>query len=159
LCAPYFSTAVLAVHAVQASGDAAAQEELLPGIAAGTTVATLAVPEDDGSWSTDRLQTRARRSGDAYVLDGRKSFVLDGASAARVLVVAQAEEGPTMFAVDGRSPGLSRRLLQTIDMTRKQAALVFDAVPARLVGAAGAAGTIVERSLQLAAVALAAEQV
>jgi len=159
LCAPYFSTAVLAVHALQASSDAAAQAELLPGIAAGTTIATLAVPEDDGSWSTDRLQTRARRSGDAYVLAGSKSFVLDGAIADLLLVVAQAEEGPTLFAVDGRSPGLSRRPLQTIDMTRKQAALTFDAVPARLVGSAGGAGAVVEKILQLAAVALAAEQV
>ena len=159
LCAPYFSTAVLAVDALRASGDVAAQEELLPGIAAGTTIATLAVPEDDGSWSTDRLQTRARRSGDAYVLDGRKSFVLDGAIADLVLVVAGAEEGPTLFAVDGHAPQLSRRPLQTIDMTRKQAALVFDGVPARLVGTAGAAGSVVEKTLQLAAVALAAEQV
>jgi alkylation response protein AidB-like acyl-CoA dehydrogenase len=159
LCAPYFATAVLAVHALQASGDAAAQGELLPGIAAGTTIATLAVPEDDGSWSTDGLQTRARRSGDAYVLDGRKSFVLDGAIADLVLVVAQADEGPTLFAVDGHAPQLSRRSLQTIDMTRKQAALVLDGVPARLVGTAGAAAGVVEKTLQLAAVALAAEQV
>jgi alkylation response protein AidB-like acyl-CoA dehydrogenase len=159
LCAPYFATAVLAVHAVHASGDAAAQEELLPGIAAGTTIATLAVPEDDGSWSTDGLQTRARRSGDAYVLDGRKSFVLDGTIADLVLVVAQADEGPTLFAVDGRAPQLSRRPLQTIDMTRKQAALVLDGVPARLVGTPGAAAGVVEKTLQLAAVALAAEQV
>jgi alkylation response protein AidB-like acyl-CoA dehydrogenase len=159
LCAPYLATAVLAVHALQASGDAAAQRELLPGIAAGATIATLAVPEDDGSWSTDWLQTRARRSGDAHVLDGRKSFVLDGTIADLVLVVAQAEEGPTLFAVDGRSPRLSRGALQTIDMTRKQAALVFDAVPARLVGTAGAAGAVVEKTLRLAAVALAAEQV
>jgi alkylation response protein AidB-like acyl-CoA dehydrogenase len=44
-------------------------------------------------------------------------------------------------------------------MTRKQAALTFDAVPARLVGTAGEAGPVVEKTLQLAAVALAAEQV
>src|SRR5262249_378850 len=132
---------------------------LLPGIAAGTTIATLAVPEDDGSWSTDRLQTRARRSGDGYVLDGSKSFVLDGTIADLVLVVAQAEEGPTLFAVDGRSPGLSRRRLEATDVPRKQAALTFDAVPARLVGTGGEAGPVVEKTLQLAAVALAAEQV
>src|SRR4029077_7339874 len=101
-----------------------------PGIAAGTTIATLAVPEDDGSWSTDRLQTRARRSGDGCWLDGRKSFVLDGAIADLVLVVARAEEGPTLFAVDGHAPQLSRRSLQTIDMTRKQAALVPHGAPA-----------------------------
>jgi len=159
LCAPYLATAVLAVNALQASGDAAAQREFLPGIAAGTSIATLAVPEDDGSWSTERLRTRARRSGDTYLLEGSKSFVLDGTIADLVLVVAQADAGPTLFAVDGRAPQLSRRSLETIDMTRKQAALVFDGVPARLVGIAGAAGRVVESAMQRSIVALAAEQV
>jgi alkylation response protein AidB-like acyl-CoA dehydrogenase len=159
LCAPYFATAVLAVNALRASGDAAAQREFLPGIAAGTTIATLAVPEEDGRWSPDGLQTRARRSGDGHVLDGSKSFVLDGATADLVLAVAQAGEGPTLFAVDGHDARVSRRLLHTIDMTRKQAALVFDGVPARLVGTAGGAGSIVAKTLRLASVALAAEQV
>jgi len=159
LCAPYFSSAVLAVHALSASGDEAAQREWFPGICDGSTVATLAVPEDDGAWATDRLQTRARRRQDGYVLDGRKSFVLDGTIADRVLVVAQAERGPSLFAVEGRDPRLSRRPLQTIDMTRKQAALVFDGVPARLVGEEGAAARMVDRTVELALVALAAEQV
>jgi alkylation response protein AidB-like acyl-CoA dehydrogenase len=159
LCAPYFSTAVLAVNALRASGDEAAQRDLLPGIAEGRTLATLAVPEDDGAWSTDRLKTRARPSGGGYVVEGAKSFVLDGTIADLVLVVAQAPEGPTLFAVDGGAAGLSRRALQTVDMTRKQAALVFDAVPARRVGAEGAAAAVVERTVQLASVALAAEQV
>ena len=159
LCAPYFATAVLAVNALRASGDASAQRDILPGIAAGTTIATLAVPEDAGSWSTAGLQTRARRAGDAYVIDGRKSFVLDGAIADLVLLVAQSDDGPTLFAVDGGARGLSRRPLQTIDMTRKQAALELAGVPARRVGSAGAAARIVEKTLQLATVALAAEQV
>jgi alkylation response protein AidB-like acyl-CoA dehydrogenase len=159
LCAPYLSTAVLAVAALQASGDAAAQREWFPGMAAGTTIATLAVCEDDGAWSTDRLQTRAQEVGDGYVVHGRKSFVLDGTIADRVLVVAQADSGPTLFAVDGGDPRLARRALQTIDMTRKQAMLVFDSVPARRVGREGAAAAIVARTVALASIALAAEQV
>src|SRR5262249_32722520 len=47
----------------------------------------------------------------------------------------------------------------TIDLTRKQAALDFHAVPARLVGTPGTAGAVMEKTLRLAAVALAAEQV
>ena len=159
LCAPYFATAVLAVSALRASGDETAQRQWLPGIADGTTVATLAVPEDDGAWTTDRLRTRARRAGDGWVLDGRKSFVLDGAIADLVLVVAEADGGPSLFAVDGRAPGLSRRPLQTLDPTRKQAVLVLEGVPAQLVGEEGAAAGIVERTVTLAIVALAAEQV
>ena len=159
LCAPYFSTAVLAAQALLASGDEAAAEEFLPSLAAGGTIATLAVCEDDGAWTTDGLQTTARRSGDGYLLDGRKSFVLDGHTAGLLLVVAQAEGGPSMFAVPGDADGLVRRPLETLDMTRKQAALTLDAASARPIGAEGSAADIVARTLRLGAVALAAEQV
>jgi len=159
ICAPYFATAVLAVQALRASGDESAQRELLPGIADGSIIATLAVPEEDGAWTTDRLQTSARRVGDGWALDGRKSFVLDGATADRLLVVARADGGPSLFVVEKDARGLTRRPLQTLDMTRKQAALAMDGVPARLVGAEGAAGRIVGRTAMLAVVALAAEQV
>src|SRR4029453_15294226 len=149
----------LAVTALQASGDAAAQREWFPGIAGGTTIATLAACEDDGAWTTDRLQTRPQRLGEGDGIRGRKSFVLDGTIADCVLVLAQADGGPTLFAVDGQDPRLVRRPLQTIDMTRKQAALVFDGVPARRVGGEGAATRIVARTVALASIALAAEQV
>jgi alkylation response protein AidB-like acyl-CoA dehydrogenase len=159
LCAPFFATAVLAVHALLASGDQAAAEEFLPGIAEGTTIATLAVPEDDGAWTTEGMATRARRSGDGYLLDGRKSFVLDGHLADVILVAAQADAGPSLFAVRGDAAGLTRRPLTTLDLTRKQAALELDEVPARLVGAEGSAADVIARTLRLAVVALAAEQV
>jgi alkylation response protein AidB-like acyl-CoA dehydrogenase len=150
---------VLAAHALLASGDQGAAEEFLPALAEGATIATLAVCEDDGAWTTDHLQTTARRSGDGYLLDGRKSFVLDGHTADLLLVVAQADGGPSLFAVAGDAGGLSRRLLETLDMTRKQAALTLDGVPARLIGEEGGAEDAVRRTLRLAAVALAAEQV
>ena len=159
LCAPFFATAVLAAQALLASGDEAAQEEFLPGIADGATIATVAVCEDDGGWTTDGVATRARRSGDGYVLDGRKSFVIDGHTAGLLLVVARADGGPSLFAVRGDADGLGRRPLETLDLTRKQAALALDAVPARLIGAEGSAADVVAATLRLGAVALAAEQV
>ena len=159
LCAPFFATAVLAAQALLAAGDQAAQEEFLPAIADGATIATLAVCEDDGAWSAEGAATRARRTGDGYVLDGRKSFVLDGQTADLLLVVARADGGPSLFAAAGGADGLARRPLQTLDMTRKQAALSLDGVPARLIGAEGSAAGVLARTLRLAAVALAAEQV
>jgi alkylation response protein AidB-like acyl-CoA dehydrogenase len=159
LCAPFFATAVLAAQALLASGDEAAQEEFLPGIADGATIATVAVCEDDGAWTADGVATRARRSGDGYVLDGRKSFVIDGHTAGLLLVVARADGGPSLFAVRGDADGLGRRPLETLDLTRKQAALALDAVPARLIGAEGSAADVVAATLRLGAVALAAEQV
>ncbi|MBY0277187.1 acyl-CoA/acyl-ACP dehydrogenase [Candidatus Binatia bacterium] len=160
LCAPYLACAVLAVEALRASGDAAAQRELLPGIASGTTVATLAVAEEDGAWNpTSAMRTRADRRDDAWAIDGRKSYVLDGAHADCLLVAAQTLRGPSLFLVAGDAPGLVRRSLQTLDGTRRQAELTFAAVPARLIGVEGDAARVVAHAVTSALVALAAEQV
>ena len=159
LCAPYFGTAVLAAGALLASGDESAQQQFLPGIADGSTIAALAVPEDDGNWTTARLQTRASKSGDGYVLDGHKSFVLDGHVAGLLLIAAQTPARPGLFAVHAPARGLTRRPLAAVDMTRKLARLDLDSVPARLVGTDGGAAGVIGRTLQRAVVALAAEQV
>jgi alkylation response protein AidB-like acyl-CoA dehydrogenase len=159
LCAPYFSTVVLAATALVQSGDGAAQRDLLRGIADGSTIATLAWVENPAEWGTGSLSATATRSGDGYAIDGTKTLVLDGHTASLILVVARADGGPSLFAVDASASGLTRRRLETLDMTRKMAALGFAGTPARLIAGEGAAADILERTLRLAAVALAAEQV
>ncbi len=159
LCAPYLASAVLATSALLASGDKAAQADLLPQMASGATIATLAVPEDDGSWTPGEFRVTARRSGDRYLLDGRKSFVLDGTTAGVILVAASSDGGPALFAVDGAAPGLSRQAMPTLDMTRRQAVLTFGGTPGRLVGEPGAAAGIVAQAVRAGVLALAAEQV
>ena len=159
LCAPYFSSVVLAGTALVQSGDDAAKRDLLPGIADGSAIATLAWVENPAEWGTGSPSTTATRSGDGYMIDGTKTLALDAHTASLILVVAQADGGPSLFAVDGSAGGLTRRKLETLDMTRKAAALEFAGTPARLIADEGAAAGILERTLQLAAVALAAEQV
>ena len=78
LCAPFFSTAVLATTALLACGDDAARKALLPAIAAGETIATLAVLEEHGDWSEQSVTTTATPRGDGWTLDGVKSYVIDG---------------------------------------------------------------------------------
>jgi alkylation response protein AidB-like acyl-CoA dehydrogenase len=159
LCAPYFSTVVLAATALLESGDEAAQKDLLPGIADGSTIATLAWVEDPSSWDTSAISATARRKGDGYVIDGTKTLVLDGHIANLLLVVAQTDNGPSLFAVEAEASGLSRRSLETLDMTRKLASLELAGTPGRLIAEEGAATRILERTLQHAVVALSAEQV
>jgi len=136
---PYLASAVLAATALLAASDEAARRELLPGIASGQTVATLAFTEDDGSWDPEAIRlaaTRGEGSPDSpWMLDGHKSFVLDGHTADLILVVAAAGPGLSLFAVDPGAAGLDRRVLPTLDQTRKLARLEFDAVPGRLIGA------------------------
>ena len=158
-CVPYFSTVGLAVNALLASGDEAAQAELLPRLASGEATGTLAVLEDPGTWDLDGLGTRARRSDDGWVLDGHKSFVVDGHTADVVLVAARTPMGLAVLAVEEGAPGLERVPVPTLDQTRKLARLELSGTPARLVGQAGGAETWLRRALDLAAVALATEQV
>jgi alkylation response protein AidB-like acyl-CoA dehydrogenase len=155
---PYLPSAVLAATALLASPDETARQELLPGIASGETIAALAFTEEDGSWDPARIRLAAAKSGDGWVLDGHKSFVLSGAEATLYLAVAVADGGLSLFAVDAGASGLTATALPTLDQTRNLARLDFAAVPARLIGSTGDAAAILDRVLDVAAVALAAEQ-
>ncbi|MGH3321317.1 MAG: acyl-CoA dehydrogenase family protein [Streptosporangiaceae bacterium] len=159
LCAPYFSTVALAANALLSAGDDDAKKAFLPGIATGETVATLAFTEDNGRWDDGGVMLAARRTGDRWSLEGHKSFVLDGHIAGLLLVAARTPAGLALFAVDGAAPGMSRATLPTLDQTRKLARLEFHDTPARLVGREGAGDRILSQTLDLAVVALAAEQV
>jgi alkylation response protein AidB-like acyl-CoA dehydrogenase len=128
---PYLASAVLAATALLASPDEGARRDLLPGIASGETIATLAFTEDDGSWDPSAIRMTAVKDGDAWKLDGHKSFVLDGHGAGLILVVAQTSAGLSLFAVEGTAAGLTRSSLPTLDQTRKLARCEFADVARR----------------------------
>ena len=159
---PYLASAVLAATALLASDDTEAKKDLLPGIAAGETVATLAFTEDGGSWDPASIRLaatqKAQQTQNGWRLDGHKSFVLDGHTADLILAVATTGTGLSLFAVNATADGLTRRPLPTLDQTRKLARLAFSDVKARLVGEQGAARSVLDRTLDVAALALAAEQ-
>jgi alkylation response protein AidB-like acyl-CoA dehydrogenase len=166
---PYLASAVLAATALLAGDDEEARKDLLPGIAAGETVATLAFTEDGGSWDPASIRLAATPDDTGWRLDGHKSFVLDGHTADLILAVAAAgTDGKlSLFAVnavnavdavDAVATGLTRHALPTLDQTRKLARLAFNGTPARLVGEPGAARAVLDRTLDVAAIALAAEQ-
>ena len=155
---PYLASAVLAATAVTASPDEGARRDLLPGIASGDTIATLAFTEDDGSWDPAAIRAAAVKDGADWKLHGHKSFVLDGGTAGLILVVAATDAGLALFAVTAGAAGLTRTTLPTLDQTRKLARLELDAAPARLIGSPGDGTAVLERTLDVAAIALAAEQ-
>ncbi|HEX4658989.1 MAG TPA: acyl-CoA dehydrogenase family protein [Streptosporangiaceae bacterium] len=158
LCSPFFATVALAAQALLASGDEAACARYLPPIAAGQSIATLAVAESGASWDPAMVAARAERVDEGWAISGKKSFVIDGAIADLVLVVARSTAGPALFAVDRGAPGLRAEPMTTLDPTRAMAVLTFDQVPAVLIGADGQGGRLMSRVLDLACVALAAEQ-
>lgn len=158
LCAPFFSTVVLAATALLESGDEEAKQQYLPAIADGSLIATLALTEEDGDWDPVATTLPATHSPDGWTLTGSKHYVLDGATAGLVLVPAATTSGVSLFAVDTAAPGVTRRPSLTLDQTRKLAVVELDTTPARLIGAEGGAVPVLARVLDLAAVGLAAEQ-
>ncbi len=159
LCAPFFSSAVLAAQTLIHSGDDSAKADLLPGIASGETIATLAFTEENGRWDEEGITATATQAGDGWTVDGTKMYVLDGHTASLLLVAARTAAGVSLFAVEGDATGVTRTALATMDQTRKQAKVELSGAQARLIGTDGEGWTVLQQVLDLAAVALAAEQV
>lgn len=159
LCAPYFSTVGLAASALLCSGDESAMARYLPGIASGELIATLAYSEGATGWGVENVATRATPGDGGWLLTGTKSFVIDGGVAELVLVVARTARGPSLFAVEVDADGVRVEPMATMDLTRKQSVIEFTDAPGHLVGEEGAATEGLEKALQWAATALAAEQV
>ncbi len=164
LCAPFFATAALAAPAIGHAGTEAQKRALLPGIASGETVATLACAGARGRWEPGDAAVAAEKAGAGWRLHGVESYVPDGHTADLVVALARApgtagEDGLSLFVVDGGAAGLERRPLETVDRTRKLARLSFDGVEAELLGAEGAGAAAAEKVLVRAAICLASEAV
>ncbi|MEU6139528.1 acyl-CoA dehydrogenase family protein [Streptomyces sp. NPDC047081] len=159
LCGPYFATVALAAEALLRCDDEQARHDLLPGIASGERIATLALTEDSGRWDEPAVRLTARDTPAGWRLTGTKNWVPDGHLADLLLVAARTSTEISLFAVDADAHGLTRTPLPTLDQTRKQTRLRFDDTPARLLGAEGTAWPALERTLATASVLLAAEQV
>lgn len=163
---PYFATALLGGAAIAEAGSGAQRREFLPPIVAGETKATLAVTEPNTSWDAAGIMMPARESGAGFVLSGAKMFVPDAHLADLFVVAARTRDGSTMedgislFVLPRDAPGVSVRLLPSVDETRKLCEVRFDnvAVPRPgLLGELHRAWPALSRVMDRAAVALAAE--
>ena len=130
-CGPYFSSAVLSAYALMLCGDEDEQEQWLGSIASGEQRACLAITERTGLWQQGDIATTAviQSSGEA-LLNGKKSFVIDGQSADLFVVAGQSGRGIGLFVVNGRHNGMTVEALDTMDPTRKMAHINFVNVPA-----------------------------
>lgn len=157
LCAPYFASAVLAAGAILQAGTEAQKAALLPGLASGQVVGTLAWVEASGRWDAEGTTLSAVRDGAGWRLSGQKSFVIDGHTADLIVVLGRTASGLSLFTVQGAA--VARRAVQGIDPTRKLAALEFAGVQAELLGEEGGAAGPFGRVMVEAAALLANEMV
>ena len=156
---PFVSTAV-AARLITKLGDEAQCARWLEPIAAGSSVATLAVTEESDAPFDAGVETTAKADGARVVLKGTKMFVPDGMAADLLLVVAREGSGVSVFAVPADAPGVTRTALKLVDSTQRAARieLVDVAVDgAARLGKPGEAGAALRDALDAQIVARAAE--
>jgi alkylation response protein AidB-like acyl-CoA dehydrogenase len=157
LCAPYLSSAVLATSALELAADEAAQNEILPKLATGASIGTLAFSEAASPWDLSAIAMTADRDGKTFTLSGEKCYVLDGFVADEILVAARVDDALGLFRVAGDAAGLTREALPPLDPTRKLATLRFANTPAARIASDDVSAAL-ESTLIRAIVALSAEQ-
>jgi alkylation response protein AidB-like acyl-CoA dehydrogenase len=140
---------VLAAEVLLRLADDAARSELLPQIAAGEIIATLALSSGLGGHVT------ASGSGDAVTLTGSVSPVLNGTEAGVLLVPADGASGPVICLVDASAAGLTRTRLTAVDHSRSLARISLSGTPARAL--AGDAAAALAAAQDLGNLAIAAE--
>ena len=162
---PYLATVVLAGGVLRLGGSDAMRADLLPKIAGGDLILAFAHAERQARYDLADIATSARRDGSGYVIDGAKSLVLHGDSAAKFVVSARLaggqrdQAGIGLFLIDASAKGVSARGYATVDgMRAAEVTLSGVRVGAEaVIGTPGAAFPLIERVADSAMAALCAE--
>ena len=149
---------------LQHAGSPAQLARWMPGITRGETITAVAITEPGAGSDVAGIRTRARRDGDAWVLDGSKLFITNGVHADLTFVAARtgsARHAISMFAVEKGTPGFSvgRALRKTGWLCSDTAELAFDGcrIPAaNLLGEEGRGFQAVMKNFQTERIALGA---
>ncbi|NCF17046.1 MAG: acyl-CoA dehydrogenase [Haliea sp.] len=161
---PLFASAVVGASAILLGGNQQQKEALLPAIAGGELTIALALEESHHHRPT-QIRSTVMKEGDGFVVSGEKTFVLDGHSADKLIVVTRSagaerdSAGLTLLLVDREAEGVSVQRTLMAD-SRNAANIRFDNVQVAadaLIGEAGRAWPVLEQVLDRGRVAMAAE--
>jgi acyl-CoA dehydrogenase len=161
---PLFATVWLAGTAVNLGGSAQQKGALLPAIAAGELLMTVAL-EESHRHQPYGVATTAQASGGGYVINGSKTFVLDGNSADKLIVVARTSgkpgdrDGLSLFIVDRTAPGVAVKRTKMTD-SRNAANIDFKDVQVdagALLGQKDRGADVLDPTLDIARIGLTAE--
>ncbi len=158
LCSPLLASSVLAAEFLRALGDESAETRLLPRIADGTLIVSVALSAEYGDWAPEATEITATRNGETWSLDGVAAYVLHGQNADLLLAVAESSEGPMVFEVDPSTDGVVVEPMPTFDHTLRLAKITFDGAEAAPLDPFVPVPDAVKQALDLASVALAGEQ-
>ncbi|MDB5481655.1 MAG: hypothetical protein JWO83_2708 [Caulobacteraceae bacterium] len=129
--APLFG-ALAGVWSVLAAGSEAQKTQLLGGVVGGNLSLALAIADADGGYEAPGRGVSAEAAPGGYRLTGSKSFVVDAASADKIIVAAVLDGERRYFVVDRTASGLEVELVAWRDITREVATVRLDKVPAEL---------------------------
>ncbi|WP_339843985.1 acyl-CoA dehydrogenase family protein [uncultured Halopseudomonas sp.] len=141
---PYMESVILAGGLITQLGSDSQKDELLGSIASGELQAAVALDEPSSHYLLNDVQTTAKQDGSNWTLSGRKAVVIGGHTAGKILVSARTagdirdEKGISLFIVDPKGAGVSRRDFATVD-GRKGCELFLDNAQGELLGEAGEA--------------------
>jgi len=162
---PLVSTVLLSSTAINLGGSVIQKEGLLPKIAEGNLVIGFA-NEEGKHHAPNHVKTTADLQGENYLINGAKTFVLDGHVADQFIVVARTrgtadqEEGIELFVVDAKTEGITTERVVMMD-SRNSAIIHFKDVkiPAssKLDGFEKGGYALLEKTLDIARIGLAAE--
>jgi acyl-CoA dehydrogenase len=161
---PFFASSVVAATAILSAGSEAQKQALLPALASGDCIATLAVDERS-KHRPGHIETSAARNSDGWVLNGAKTFVVDGHVADHLIVAARTSgsvddaNGISLFIVPCETPGVKIERVAMVDVHNAARVEFVDAtVPANAVlGAIDYGGTTLQTALDAGRAAVAAE--
>ena len=168
-CLPgaFFSTVLLGGLFVLNTGSEEQKKDLLPKIANGKVVLTLALNELNPNYEAAAIEAEAKSEKDDYIISGTKLFVPDAHIADYIICIARTkkstkpEDGITAFLVDRKSAGISITVLKTI-AGDKLCEVAFDKVKVskkNIVGKLDQAWSPLVKTLQQVTVARCAEMV
>ncbi len=161
---PLVSTVWVGGTAINVAGSQEQKHELLPRIVSGELIVALAL-EESHRHAPFEIATRAREKDGVFKISGKKTFVLDGHVADKLVVVTRtsgkkdSREGLTLFLIDRKTKGVKVTRTKMAD-SRNAANIQFRAVQAnrdQILGELGGGADVLERTLDVARIGLAAE--
>ena len=161
---PLFATGVLGAFSITNFGNDDQKQDYLPKISSGDLTTALAIDESSHHNPAD-TEMVAKKDGKKFVLNGKKTFVIDGASADLLIVLARTSgnkgesSGLTLFLIDSNNTGIERIKLDMAD-SRNYANINFNNVEVsakNILGDEETGGETVENILDIGRIAIASE--
>jgi len=164
---PFFCTTVEGAMPILLAGSPEQKKELLPKIASGELILTMALLEGDCLYKAGQIRTMATPNGDGFTVNGTKLLVEQACNADYLLCVtrtgdgASDEEGITVLIIDARTPGIECEVIPTIGLDKLCEVRFKDvAVPKQnVLGEPDKGWPLVARVIQQGAIAKCAESI